>query len=83
MCYNKGVIMNKMRRVILAKAIAKIEEAKSILEDVSSDESDAMCGLEEYFSETARYAQMESNVESIDDAVSSLEDVLSGLESVA
>ena len=75
--------MNKARRENLAKAIAKIEEAKSILEDVSSDESDAMYGLEEHFSETDRYAQMEANVESIDDAVSSLEDALSGLDSVA
>lgn len=75
--------MNKARRENLAKARAKIEEAKSILEDVSSDESDAMYGLEEHFSETGRYAQMESNVESIDDAVSSLEDALSGLDSVA
>ena len=75
--------MNKTRREHLAKAIAKIEDAKSILEDVSSDESDAMYGLEEHFSETDRYAQMESNVEAIDDAVSSLEDALSGLDSVA
>ena len=75
--------MNKARRENLVKAIAKIEEAKSILEDISSDESDAMYGLEEHFSETDRYAQMESNVESIDDAVSSLEDALSGLDSVA
>ena len=75
--------MNKARRENLAKAIAMIEEAKSILEDVSSDESDAMYGLEEHFSETDRYAQMESNVESIDDAVSSLEDALSGLDTVA
>ena len=75
--------MNKARRENLAKARAKIEEAKSILEDVSSDESDAMYGLEEHFSETDRYVQMESNVESIDDAVSSLEDALSGLDSVA
>lgn len=75
--------MNKARRENLAKARTKIEEAKSILEDVSSDESDAMYGLEEHFSETDRYAQMESNVESIDDAVSSLEDALSGLDSVA
>ena len=75
--------MNKARRESLAKAITKIEEAKSILEDVSSDESDAMYGLEEHFSETDRYAQMESNVESLDDAVSSLEDALSGLDNVA
>ena len=75
--------MNKARRENLAKARAKIEEAKSILEDVSSDESDAMYGLEEHFSETDRYAQIESNVEAIDDAVSSLEDALSGLDSVA
>ena len=75
--------MNKARRENLVKAIAKIEEAKSILEDISSDESDAMYGLEEHFSETDRYAQMESNVEAIDDAVSSLEDALSGLDSVA
>jgi uncharacterized lipoprotein YehR (DUF1307 family) len=77
------MLMNKARRENLAKARAKIEEAKSILEDVSSDESDAMYGLEEHFSETDRYAQMELNVESIDDAVSSLEDALSGLDSVA
>ena len=75
--------MNKTRRENLAKARAKIEEAKSILEDVSSDESDAMYGLEEHFSETDRYAEMESNVESIDDGVSSLVDALSGLDSVA
>lgn len=75
--------MNKARRESLARAVAKIEEAKAILEDVSSDESDAMCGLEEHFSETDRYAQMESNVESIDDAVSSLDDVLDQLGNVA
>ncbi len=74
--------MNKARRENLAKAIAKIEEAKSILEDVTSDESDAMYGLEEHFSETERYAKMESNVDIIDDAISSLDDVLSSLESV-
>ena len=75
--------MNKSRRESLAKAVRMIEEAKSILEDVSSDESDAMYGLEEHFSETERYSTMESNVEYLDDAVSSIEDVLSNLESVA
>lgn len=75
--------MNKIRRERISKAVVKIEEAKSILEEVNSDESDAMFGLEEHFSETDRYAQMESNVEALDDAVSSLDDALSQLESIA
>lgn len=74
--------MNKARRDNMAKAIAKIKEAKSILEDVSSEESDAMDGLEEHFSETERYAQMEANVDSIDEAVSSLEEALSSLDAI-
>ena len=75
--------MNKSRGESLTKAVTKIEEAKSILEDVNSDESDAMYGLEEHFSETDRYAQMESNVEALDDVISSLDDALSQLDNIA
>lgn len=78
-----GAVVNKSRRESLAKAVSMIEEAKSILEDVGSDESDAMYGLEEHFSETERYSMMESNVDILEDSVSSLDDVLSSLESVA
>jgi len=75
--------VNKRRRAAIAKAVAKIEEAKAILEDVSDEETDAMCNLEDCFSGTERYSKIESNVELIDGAVSSLDDVIGELADVA
>ena len=74
--------MNKERRKMLAEAQSLVEKAKDIVGDVRSDEEDVLYNMEENFSGTERYAQIESNVENLDELVCNLEEVIDQFDSI-
>ena len=79
--------MNKIKRKELSKigerlSLAKdaINDIKSDLEYVLTDEEDALDNMER-FSGTDRYAAMEEAIDNMGDAVNSLEEVIDNIDS--
>lgn len=74
--------MNKARRSTLKTVINMLETARDLLDDIASDESDAKDALEERFSETERFSQMENNVDALESARDDLDDIIDSLREV-
>ena len=72
--------MNNTRRKEIKKVIAVLESLNSTIEDLQSEEGDAMDAISENFSETDRYAHMEECYDLLGDAMSSIEEAISNLE---
>ena len=78
--------MNKIKRNELSKIEERIGSVKDIINDIKSDleyvltdEEDALDNMER-FSGTDRYAAMEEAVDNMNDAVSALEDAIDSMD---
>jgi hypothetical protein len=72
--------MNAMRRKMIAKAIGCISEARSLLEEVQSDEQTAYDSLPLSIQDSGRGERMAEIVSDLENAVSELENLESVLE---
>lgn len=73
--------MNKKRRDILYKsAIPLLEQAKSILERVVSDEEDALDNIPENLQESERYEKIEDAVDNLNEAVENIGDAIENID---
>lgn len=68
--------MNNTRRKEIDKAIGMLEEAKSILENVASEERDAYDNMSENLKGGERGETMERCADALDEAVSSLDEIV-------
>jgi hypothetical protein len=71
--------MNKERRKEIARAIAMIEEAKSILETCSDEEQDYFDNMPESFQDGQKGEDAQTAIDALDEGVSNLEDVSQAL----
>lgn len=74
--------MNKQRREGIQKAINFLLEAQGIVENASSDESDARDNLPENLQDSDRAYEMDDNVDHLDDAASSIEQAIDNLQNI-
>lgn len=74
--------MNAQRRKEIQKAIALIEEARTILDYVAEEEREAYDNLPESLQYSERGERMEEIADSIESVCSELEDQVSELEGV-
>ena len=74
--------MNKERRARLSEAQSFVSKAKDIVEDVQTEEEDVMYNMEEKFSGTEWYAQIESSVENLGALVEALDEVIAQFDSI-
>ena len=74
--------MNKERRMKLVEAESLLDRAKDIVEDVQSEEEDVLSNLEENFSGTDRYAQIESNVENLQELQDTIDEAIDQIQSI-
>lgn len=72
--------MNKQDRKEIERAIAMMEEAKSIFENISAEESNKFDNLSEGLQASENGQKFESNVEALDEAVSNIEDVINNVQ---
>ncbi|MFJ6324059.1 MULTISPECIES: hypothetical protein [unclassified Rhizobium] len=71
--------MNKERRKEIARAIAMIEEAKSILETCRDEEQDYYDNMPESFQDGQKGEDAQTAIDALDEGVSSLDDVSQAL----
>lgn len=71
--------MNKMRRKCIGEAIAKLEWAKEMLDQVREEEEEAYGNLPEGIQDSDRGNEMEDNVYTLENAVNDIEDVIGDL----
>ena len=74
--------MNKLRRGQLKKIIELLRTANELLGDVLSDEQNAFDNLLDGLQQSQRGADMEDNIDIIDDALDDIEEVLSSLNTI-
>lgn len=74
--------MNKQRRTKIAKAIGLLDEANTLLNSVSLDESMAFDNIPENMQDSDRASTMEDNVDKLEEACSSLDDVIESLNEI-
>lgn len=74
--------MNKRGREKLSIAIAKIEDGKSVIDEVLNDEQCSYDNTPESFQSTERYEMMESNIDVLTDAISEIEEIMNNIEEV-
>lgn len=74
--------MNNPRRKQLEKAIELLNEAMSIIEEVTCEEQDAFDNMPEGLQCSERGEQMEENVANLEDSSSNIEDVISTIEDI-
>ena len=74
--------MNAERRKRIEKAVGMIADARSILEDVTSDEQEAFDNMPESIQASERGEKMEEFIEILEEAVSALEEVEGNLEEI-
>ena len=72
--------MNAARRKSLAEVTNLLDEAKALLETVISDEQDAFDNMPESLRESDRGQDMESGLESMEEAVNEIEAALAQIE---
>lgn len=65
--------MNKDRRRRIARAIALMDQAREILEDVSREELEAFDNMPENLQCSERGEQMEEYIDTIDEAIDNLD----------
>lgn len=73
--------MNNPRRKALREIIEQLEELKSSLEDIQSEEEGYRDNIPENMQGGGRYEQSEEAISNIEDAVSGLEEVIGSIES--
>ena len=74
--------MNKARRQRLTKWLKNIEEIKSDLEDVCSEEESCFDNLPENLQSSQMASNMEEAVDQMNEAVSLIEDAISIIEEI-
>ena len=74
--------MNNTRRKQIKEAIDKIWEARDILENVKSEEEDAMDSMPENLQGSERYSDMETAVSDLEEAMDNLESAISLVEDI-
>ena len=72
--------MNDARRKELDRAFGLIEEAKSIVDSVKSEEQDAFDNMPEGFQQGERGQAMEAAISAMDDVESDLDNAISNIE---
>lgn len=75
--------MNKARRQQLSKWLADIEEIKSELENICSDEQDYFDNMPENLQGSQRGMDAEEAIDQMNEAVSSIEEAISIIEEIA
>lgn len=75
--------MNAQRRKQLAEAIAKLEEAQTLIEIVRDEEQDAFDNMPEGLQSGEKGQKMESAVSRMEDALNDLENAVDGLNEAA
>ena len=75
--------MNNTRRTAIAKLNSQLEDIKSQVESLLSDEQDAYDNMPESFQDGERGELAQSAISNLEDAVSSLEDAFNSLEESA
>lgn len=74
--------MNQRRRKLIEEAVQKIEEAKTLLEIVRDEESEAFDNMPENLQSSDRGEKMETAISSMEDAIADIENVVDTLASV-
>lgn len=74
--------MNKERRGQIQKAINLMTDAKDILEDVKSEEEDALSNIPENLQTSDRYYESEAAVDALGEAVDGLDSAITQLEEI-
>lgn len=72
--------MNNARRKTLSALYEKVEELKTLLEEVAEEEQEAFDNIPENLAGSERYESAEEAVENLDSAVSALEEALEYIE---
>ena len=75
--------MNKQRRKEIARAVAMIEEAKSILETCRDEEQDYFDNMPEPFQDGQKGEDAQTAIDALEEAVSLIEDVGNSLSDIA
>lgn len=75
--------MNKTRRKALKALMDQLEDIKSSLEEIQSEEEDYRDNIPENLQGSERYEIADAACDNLSDAVSSLEDVISSIEAAA
>lgn len=70
--------MNKARRKEIARALALVEEAKSILETCRDEEQDYKDGMPEAIQNGQKGDAADEVVSALEDAISALDDIAQG-----
>lgn len=73
--------MNKMRRKQLDEVIAKIEEAKELLEVLQEEEEEYRDNMPENLQGSEKYERADEAVDNMSSAVDALEEAISYIES--
>lgn len=71
--------MNAQRRKQLAEAVAKLEEARTLIEIVRDEEQDAFDNMPEGLQTGERGEKMESAISRMEDVLNDLESAVDGL----
>ena len=72
--------MNAARRETLDKAVALLEEAKSLIDGAAEEERDAYDNLPEGLQEAERGQRMDEVATELEEASSSLDDVIASVD---
>ena len=75
--------MNKQRRKEIARAVAMIEEAKSILETCRDEEQDYFDNMPESFQDGQKGEDAQTAIDALDEAISQIDDVSQALADIA
>ena len=74
--------MNKQRRKELGKAVAILNDALGILEDICAEEQDAYDNLPDGIRDGERGEEMSGYIDSMEEQKSAIEDAISAIEDI-
>ena len=77
--FSEVIILNKQRRKIISECATQIEEIKSTLEDVKSDEEFAFDSMPENLQGCERGEEMEEAIDCLEEIIDSLDSVVDQL----
>jgi hypothetical protein len=80
--YKTQLIMNKLDRKNLEQAIALLNDAKSIIEDIASQERDKYDNLSEGLQQSDRGQAMEENADELESINDEIDNVIDAIENV-
>ena len=75
--------MNNERRKLLADAIAKMEEAKTLIEIARDEEQDAFDNMPEGIQTGERGQKMESAIEAMEEVIDDIENTVESLQTAS